>query len=213
MMCCPEETMPSIAPEVALISIRRPDFKFPLLTERTQQHLKPSIAPLVPKRRRVQFLEARVVSFITPGSCMSKEERDVIWYPQTDLHDFKFKARTLCRKLRETPDDSESSRGLEHRICLERQRNKHLAMRFVLKAQIRSSDPEFIATVSNKCSAWAKEVALAEASRDFCEAYYPHLASNVNAAEQSFGFPFPAKKRELEEQEIERRVKSRTNTI
>jgi hypothetical protein len=201
------------APEATLLSIPRTDCKLPLgLLVEPPKQLKPNTLAFK-SRRCVQFHEARVVSLITPGSCMSKEERGDIWYQQKDLDYFKCQARTLCRKLRDTPDESESSRGLEHRICLERQRNKHLAIRFVLKAQTRSSNPDFIATVSSKCTAWAREVALAEASRDFCEAYYPHMATHVPEAGGSNEFPFPLKKRELEEQETERQVRPRNDAI
>jgi hypothetical protein len=203
--------MRNTVPEATLVSMPRTACKLPLLVEPTQL-LEPNTLAFK-TRRRVQFHEARVVTFITPGSWMSKEERDDIWYQQTALDDFKCQARALCRKLRDAPDESESSRGLEHRICLERQRNKHLAIRFVLKAQARSSNPEFIATVSSKCTAWATEVALAEASRDFCEAYYPHMASNVPEVGRSLEFPFPIKKRELEEPETERRVRPRNDAI
>jgi hypothetical protein len=65
------------------------------------------------------------------------------------------------------------SRGLEHRVCLNRQRHKYLAIRCTLKAQMQSRCPDFIARISSKCTEWAKEIAVAEADRDFCEAYCP----------------------------------------
>jgi hypothetical protein len=65
------------------------------------------------------------------------------------------------------------SRGLEHRVCLNRQRHKYLAIRCTLKAQMQSRCPDFIARISSKCTQWAKEIAVAEADRDFCEAYCP----------------------------------------
>jgi hypothetical protein len=65
------------------------------------------------------------------------------------------------------------TRGLEHRVCLNRQRHKYLAIRCTLKAQMQSRCPDFIARISNKCTQWAKELAVAEADRDFFEAYCP----------------------------------------
>jgi hypothetical protein len=212
-MCCPETIMSNATPQPTLHTLPLPEFSLILPEESTQQRLvKPSM--VVKARRRVAFQEFCNVSFITPGSSMSQEERNDVWYHPTDLDDFKCQVRTLCRKLRDAPESKESSRGLEHRVCLERQRNKHLAIRCILKAQRRSPCPEFVAMISRKCTAWAKEVALAEASRDFCEAYYPHLAAHVPKVGRSLSFPVPLKKRGLEPNvSSERNIRQRTDTV
>lgn len=218
-------------------------------------------------QKHVQFRDARVVSFIKPGSSMSIEERNELWYPNSDLDGFKVEARTLCRKLREPPasvpattstataarieapctmnmkemcssqgnslplpstphnscpyagelilseennsnddDDDEDideqqqhdghngeTRGLEHRVCINRQRHKHLAIRCTLKAQSRSRCPEFIARISSQCSQWARELAIKEANRDYCEAYCPHKLSPKILTNES---PFPVPTRQ-----------------
>lgn len=226
------------------------------------------------KPKHVHFRDARVVSFIAPGSSMTMEERNELWYPTADLDGFKVQARTLSRKLREPAlvaaaaaaaeaaamadspqppppegrlllrrcrdgsvsppppplsdcvsslpamDDDGSMveddgggnknngsaagagegscdgdpRGLEHRVCLNRQRNKHLAIRCTLKAQSRSRCPEFIARISGKCTQWAKELAVAEADRDYCEAYCPQkLAGNPKVLQNESPFPVPVR--------------------
>ncbi|KAL3928675.1 MAG: hypothetical protein SGBAC_012546 [Bacillariaceae sp.] len=80
----------------------------------------------------------------------------------------------------EATGEATSSRGLEHRVCRKRLRNKHLALRCVLKAQMRSSCPDFIANISSKCTFWAKEIARNEGSRDFQAAY--STAEDLNAS-------------------------------
>lgn len=223
-------------------------------------------------QKHVQFRDARVVSFIKPGSSMSIEERNELWYPNSDLDGFKIEARTLCRKLREPPmgvpgaaaataaaagmeapctmnfqencaskrnstlqfqtkpptphnscpyageliisedknqndnddDDDEQhdeehngeTRGLEHRVCINRQRHKHLAIRCTLKAQSRSRCPEFIARISSQCSQWARDLAIKEANRDYCEAYCPHkLSPKILTNESPFPVPIRQTKR------------------
>jgi len=151
--------------------------------------------------RHVQFYEARVVGTVMPCSQMSKDEREAIWYNNSTLDKFKCQVRSMCRKLRECPKaapqqqqqqqsdtprqtttSDSSSRGLEHRVCRKRLRNKQLALRCVLKAQMRSSCPDFIANVSSKCTFWAKEIARDEGSRDFVAAYAQEDELNASVA-------------------------------
>jgi hypothetical protein len=182
------------------------DMLFPIEMEIAKPVFKP--------KRRVQFFEARVVSFLEPCSSMSLDERRQVWYQAKDLEEFKRQARTLCRRLRTSPIvDEETARGLEHRICFERQKNKVLALRCILKAQRRLAHHEQVAMVARKCTAWAKEVAIVEATRDFCEAYHPHLTALVHDVSCSSDFPFALKKREVQTQQTERRVRSRTDTV
>jgi hypothetical protein len=93
-------------------------------------------------------------------------------------HDGKERENDEAKKPASAVDESDvahegETRGLEQRVCLNRQRHKYLAIRCTLKAQMESRCPEFIARISNKCTQWAKELAVAEADRDFCEAYCP----------------------------------------
>jgi len=159
--------------------------------------------------RHVQFHEARVVGTVLPCSHMSQAEKEEIWYSNSSLDKFKNQVRSMCRKLRECPqteaaalattpeappeivsaaatdatgDDSSSSRGLEHRVCRKRLRNKQLALRCVLKAQMRSSCPDFIANISSKCTFWAKEIARNEGSRDYVAAYAAEQELNASVA-------------------------------
>ena len=91
--------------------------------------------------------------------------------------------------------DLTNTRGLEHRVCLTRQRNKHLAIRCTLKAQMRSKCPDFIARISGKCTQWAKDLARAEANRDYCEVYCPDLVQSIPKTVNICPFPMSAFKK------------------
>mmetsp|Transcript_6673 Transcript_6673/g.10421 ORF Transcript_6673/g.10421 Transcript_6673/m.10421 type:complete len:262 (-) Transcript_6673:523-1308(-) len=142
-----------------------------------------------PRKQKVRFLEARVVGTVAPHDSLPTETRNQIWYQGQELETFKTEARTLCRRIRSgqqpSTDDSNnlSTRGLEQRSCLIRQRNRFLAIRCVLKAQQRKKCPEFLGMISLKCTSWASELATVEAQKDYCEVYQPHLVALFPKAE------------------------------
>jgi len=108
---------------------------------------------------------------------------------ESSLVDELVPARTTC---------TDKSRGLEYRICLDRQKHKVLALKCILKAQAQfQRRPDTLAQVARKCTAWATEVALTVASRDFCEAYKPHLLHLIPGIQTPCvsGFPLPFKKK------------------
>jgi len=66
----------------------------------------------------------------------------------------------------------ECVRGLEQRVSLERQRNKCLTVRCILRAQQRyAGQPEQLAMVAAKCTAWAQQMAHIAAQQDYQHAY------------------------------------------
>lgn len=136
--------------------------------------------------RRVSFLQTEVSSFSDEDSPMTTplttQERDELWYNTNDLIEFKNQARELSRHLRRNSvvDGKDSTRGLEHRVCMNRQKSKYLAIRAILKAQAFCESPQELADVSRKCTAWAKEVALLTGHSDYYHAYNPSLAHLVN---------------------------------
>mmetsp|Transcript_21230 Transcript_21230/g.27932 ORF Transcript_21230/g.27932 Transcript_21230/m.27932 type:complete len:202 (-) Transcript_21230:110-715(-) len=173
----------------------------------------------VKRTRRVQFHDARVVGMVTPSSSMTFDERNDIWYQQSDLDTFKTSARDLSRLLRSNPKQMESNetRGLEHRISLERQKQKFLTTRAVLKAQERYQNADQLALIASKCSSWAKQVALVTATKDFCSAY--DIAVVVpDVPPQPFPLNMRPRKRHSDPQintaaiaEVQRCVKRRTS--
>lgn len=158
--------------------------------------------------RRVAFEKAEIVGEVTPCSFMSEDERNELWYHQSDLNQFKTEARELCRRIRDLDEDrqplmdvargdigcDDCTRGLEHRVSIERQKNKFLAMRAVLKAQARYNKPEQLALVASKCTAWAKEIALCTGYQDFYCAYNPALLHLVPET-PSVKFPLSSRKK------------------
>jgi hypothetical protein len=148
------------------------------------------------QQRRVRF--SSVMGIVVPLSNLTEEENHRVWYTSSELVMMKNEVRALSRKIRDdhlyqhggvlrtihtpTPtisnrtsfnDCTANTRGLELRLCKNRQMNKSLAIWGTLKAQNRNNDPQFIAMISQKCTAVAKELAISVAVRDYCELYNP----------------------------------------
>ena len=195
-MCCP------------IVDPIRIDASIVLMTTPMVALPSPAVARVPP---RVSFETFETASISAASSDMSQDERNELWYQQSDLDQFKNDARDICRQIREscgiailldldlvlsvTPDDC--TRGLEHRVSTERHKNKYLATRAILKAQQRYSKPEHLAHVARKCTAWAAEVAFATGCQDFYQVYSPELMHLVPQA-PSVQFPLLTKKRTSE---------------
>jgi hypothetical protein len=82
---------------------------------------------------------------------------------------------------------------MEVRVCIRRQRNKLLSERCILKAQSKNRNPNFIASISLRCTIYAKEVAAAQGMIDYCQVYYPHLESFLPKIQDVPQHPFPIK--------------------
>eukprot|EP00529_Nitzschia_sp_RCC80_P025223 CAMPEP_0113484884 /NCGR_PEP_ID=MMETSP0014_2-20120614/24197_1 /TAXON_ID=2857 /ORGANISM="Nitzschia sp." /LENGTH=527 /DNA_ID=CAMNT_0000378511 /DNA_START=1065 /DNA_END=2648 /DNA_ORIENTATION=+ /assembly_acc=CAM_ASM_000159 len=95
-------------------------------------------------------------------------------------------------------DKVDSCRGMESRVCIRRQRNKLLSERCILKAQAKNRNPDFIASISLKCSVYAKEVAAAQGMIDYCEVYFPHLIPHLPKIKDLPQHPFPIKTKTTE---------------
>jgi hypothetical protein len=122
-----------------------------------------------------------------------------MWYNISDLRAFRDEARNTCRAMRvyhqktdphnnnndndntmsknnglQSPCLSmdESTRGLEQRCCLERQRRKLVASRYILQiASDSSCEAETLAQLYRKLTSWASTLAMEEAARDFHRAW------------------------------------------
>lgn len=160
------------------------------------------------RRPRVRFLETREVEILTPISSLSKEEHQSTWYPDHELARFKSEIHDLCQKIRNdqrargdvdavatiSSSPEVLTRGLEWKICKKRQQNKILAIWGTLKAQQRNNDPEVIAIIARRWSFIAKEMAIMEAARDYCEVYKPDEVGSLSSKIKSFeSIPFPIK--------------------
>ncbi|KAL7577073.1 hypothetical protein ACA910_006813 [Epithemia clementina (nom. ined.)] len=110
----------------------------------------------------------------------------ILWYGADEMWLFREQARLVCQQMRDStvnagkegstseksPDkvctmalDGET-RGLEYRICHERQRRKVLATRCVAKAQAKL-DSERLAALAQRCNQWAANLARQEGARDY----------------------------------------------
>lgn len=127
--------------------------------------------------RRVSFQATEIVSDDdVPPNTLTTEERNELWYHPVDLVGFKNEAREISRRMRhDTNNSAEHTRGLEQRISMERQKNKYLSIRAILKAQELNHSPRELARIASKCSAWAKEIALLTGHKDYYAAYKPEL--------------------------------------
>lgn len=192
----------------------------PIIEQKRMRRLRP----------RVEFIGAQVVATVTSRCRLSFEEHHNTWYQVQELNCFKAEIRTVCNRIRNeqhsrdiaetsSTTKSESSdnivtRGLEQRICKNRQRNKTLAIWGILKAQERNKHPEFIAKIARKCSFTAKELAIAEAARDFCEVYSPEkvewLSPQIESM-QSNPFPVKLKRKNSFESDSGRNARLRAN--
>ena len=65
------------------------------------------------------------------------------------------------------------TRGLEQRVCFERQRRRYLGNRGIVAAhKSMQYSPDRLALLASKCNRWASKIAVAEAALDFVQAYY-----------------------------------------
>jgi hypothetical protein len=137
------------------------------------------------RSRHVRFSEARVVATVVNRLDLSQEQAHQIWYPSSELEQFKTEARILCRRLREQQQQQKKEnnpqehvlipRGLEQRVCGQRQRRRYLALCCVLKAQQKCRCSDFIGRVAHKCTQWATDIAHLEGQHDYCDVYHPEL--------------------------------------
>lgn len=126
-----------------------------------------------PRRGRVSFHDTRMEVRVVSLACLSDELRKDIWYTPSDIEGMRTEARDLCRYLRVNPQacPEEHTRGLELRISLERQCRKQLTVQGVVEAQRRCPDPAFLASLAERCSMVPKEMAIAQAQKDYCTVY------------------------------------------
>lgn len=128
-------------------------------------------------KRRVQF-SAEPVVIPTASPLNELNDWSGVWYNLNDLEAFRNSARDQCRRLRSGADTAGrptlaldgTSRGLEQRCCLERQRRKYLATRCIVKAQSKLVGDR-LAELAAKCTTWAAELAVEEAARDYSRAW------------------------------------------
>jgi hypothetical protein len=152
------------------------------------------------QRRAVRFspTDPELISAPSPLDAVIEQNENSdawksdLWFSVADLTQMRGVARDMCRQMRANYSQvsaqtsttlpnkqpqkcvDSDSRGLEQRSCMERQRRKYVAMRFILSAsqKLRQDDgEERLAAVAVRCNSWATELAIEEAARDFGRAY------------------------------------------
>jgi len=136
-----------------------------------------------PRPRRVCFAPDENTNVISVPSfaCFPEEERRCLWYRQAEIESFRTGVRHACRKLRTNPfacEGSESTtRGLEFRTSLDRQLNKHLTLRCILKAQSNYPPHHLdsasqLAELALRCTESPRRAAEKQGSMDYCSVYH-----------------------------------------
>ncbi len=131
--------------------------------------------------RKVSF-PSEMTAVIPDPTSASSVDFEQFWYLQDELTLFRSQARDMCRHMRnftnislctlswDNMENKCDTRGLEQRSCLERQRRKFITNKFILKASHELS-ADRLAELTTKVTAWAVELAVQEAIRDFHRAY------------------------------------------
>jgi len=189
-----------------------------------------SLSPVLKRnRRRVSFSNIDDVFRIESRcSFIPVEDHHNTWYRAHELDFFKFTVRSACQEIRDNGLPSSNTaaptmyntarfptRGLEQRICKNRQRNKALSIWGTLKAQQRSKDPEFIAMIARRCSFTASQLAYMEAARDFCEIYNPLEVDSLSAQIELFAsqsFPIKLKRKSTDSASVSSNGDCRSNS-
>jgi hypothetical protein len=156
------------------------------------------------RRRRVQFTtqETIVSSCSSPlQKVQTENEWNSIWYTSSELYTMRQEARVLCTLLKYSKNNSKTkttaatkmqynyllddTRGLEKRVCRERQRRRYIAIKCIVRAA--NSSPTLLignnkhdtttrlAAIAQRCNAYATNIALIEGTRDFFDAYNDEL--------------------------------------
>ena len=93
-----------------------------------------------------------------------------LWFQQSEIANIRTTTRNII--LFSDPK-SEDLAGLERFRNFERSQRKKSANRFVLLAQWKGFDSNFIGKISEECSQWAVTEAALQGFRDFCQVYDP----------------------------------------
>lgn len=146
--------------------------------------------PRARQRRGVSFRDTRTEIFVESLARLSEAERDQLWYKDTEIESFKSRERQLCIDVKLGLTE-ESTRGLELRLCHDRQRRKYLILQAVLRAQKRCQDPKQLANIARRCSGWSKTISAIVAQRDYCDIYEPAKLATIASFPPLENYPLP----------------------
>lgn len=136
------------------------------------------------QRRRVNFRpDVEVIPISSPLDKVDASAWLELFYQSSALDTFREETREQSRRLRnvlqqaleeDTPLSSSDCdyciRGLEHRLCFERQRRKCMARKIIVKLQSQVNR-ERLAETAQLMSAWARALAIEDACREYLRSY------------------------------------------
>jgi hypothetical protein len=146
--------------------------------------------PRTRSRRDVSFRDTRTEIFVESLARLSEAERDQLWYNDTEIESFKARERQLCEDVK-LGLTKENTRGLELRLCHDRQRRKYMILQAVLRAQKRYRDPKQLSNIARKCNGWSKTVAVIVAQRDYYDLYEPAKLATIASFPPLKNYPLP----------------------
>ncbi|KAL3932771.1 MAG: hypothetical protein SGBAC_010696 [Bacillariaceae sp.] len=127
--------------------------------------------PAVPKHqsfRRVRFAADENDSQSPAHRALTSEMISELWYTHEEVTKFKNDIRSLViRQVQKGDLPKEEMMGLE-KYNPQRSEFKKSAKYHILHAQRQNQDPEFLRSVSRRCTAWARAIARDQGFQDFC---------------------------------------------
>ena len=109
-------------------------------------------------------------------------DMDSLWYQPAEITAFRKKARKSLKRFQKMKDlglvTNAKFRGLEC-WALERRLYRHRTIQCTLSAHKRGMGPDLTAQIARRCTLWNEEIALLQASHDYCHAYEPAKASSI----------------------------------
>jgi hypothetical protein len=127
-------------------------------------------------RKQVKFS----IEVATSGDCsgVSQEEIQCMWYQRTDLALFKLEARDYILGT----NTKTETRGFEL-YNVERDMNKHLAIKCVLLATQKGMRDDQVAAIAHRRSEWSKNEAFKLGCQDYCVVYQPHMVGLLSCVD------------------------------
>jgi len=128
------------------------------------------------KHRRVQFSNDENDTQSAPYEQLTSGMIEAAWYSCQEIQYFKEEVRsTVLRhyyQQGETKNEDDEMAGLE-KYGLRRSKYKKAALYYTLQAQCQSKDPDFVRSVTRRCTAWARTLATSQGFHDYCAVYDP----------------------------------------
>ncbi|CAJ1939297.1 unnamed protein product [Cylindrotheca closterium] len=123
--------------------------------------------------RRVRFSVDENDTQSAPNQELTAEMISELWYTHEEVTGFKQEIRTLViRRMQKGSLTEDEMAGLE-KYHPQRSEYKKSAKHHILHAQTKRRGPEFLRSISRRCTAWARAIATEQGFHDYCAVYDP----------------------------------------